>query len=38
VVTALYRRRWPFRVEVSPGRTRYSECGIDRFIRAREGR
>jgi hypothetical protein len=37
-VTALYRKRWPFRVEVSKGRTRYSLQGIQRFIRAREGR
>jgi hypothetical protein len=37
-VSSLYRRRWPFRVEVSPGRTRYSLRGIERFIRAREGR
>jgi hypothetical protein len=37
-VAALYRRRWPFRVEVSPGRTRYSSAGIDRFIRSRLGR
>lgn len=37
-VTALYRKHWPFRVEVSPGRTRYSLQGIQRFIRVREGR
>jgi hypothetical protein len=37
-VSALYRRKWPFRVEVSAGRTRYSLHGIQRFIRAREGR
>ena len=37
-VQALYRKRWPFRVEVSRGRTRYSLQGIERFIRAREGR
>ena len=37
-VTALYRKRWPFRVEVSRGRTRYSLQGIQRFIRSREGR
>jgi hypothetical protein len=37
-VSGLYRRRWPFRVEVSAGRTRYSLHGIQRFIRSREGR
>ena len=37
-VAALYKKRWPFRVEVSRGRTRYSLHGIQRFIRAREGR
>jgi hypothetical protein len=37
-VSALYRKRWPFRVEVSSRRTRYSLHGIERFIRAREGR
>ena len=37
-VPALYSKRWPFRVEVSRGRTRYSLQGIQRFIRAREGR
>ncbi len=36
--SALYRRRWPFRAEVTPGRTRYSEAGIERFIRSRTGR
>lgn len=37
-VSALYKKKWPFRVEVSRGRTRYSLQGIQRFIRAREGR
>jgi hypothetical protein len=37
-LSALYRRKWPFRVEVSPGRTRYSSAGIERFIRSRLGR
>lgn len=34
----LYRKRWPFTVPMSPGRTRYSEQGIERFIRSRLGR
>lgn len=34
----LYRKRWPFRVEVSKGRTRYSRAGIEAFIRTRRGR
>ena len=37
-VSALYKKRWPFRVPVSKGRTRYSLQGIQRFIRNREGR
>jgi hypothetical protein len=35
-VTALYRKQWPFRIAVSPGRIRYSLRGIERFIRARQ--
>lgn len=37
-VSALYRRRWPFKVTLSPGRTRYSSAGLDRFIRSKTGR
>lgn len=37
-VSALYRKRWPFTVPVSDGRTRYSEQGIEKFIRSHAGR
>jgi hypothetical protein len=37
-VESLYRKKWPFTVRLGKGTTRYSERGIERFIRARESR
>jgi predicted DNA-binding transcriptional regulator AlpA len=37
-VAAIYRKRFPFRVKVTPGRVRYSERGIEDFMRSRLGR
>lgn len=36
--SALYRKSWPFTVRVSSARTRYSERGLQAFIRSRRGR
>lgn len=35
---AMYRESWPFAVKVSEGRVRFSERGIQQYIRARQGR
>lgn len=34
-VTHLYRKDYPFKVRLSPGRVRFSSAGIERFIRSR---
>lgn len=35
---AMYRESWPFAVKLSEGRVRFSERGIQQYLRARQGR